>query len=100
MTNREEALESAERLWAVAQRDTHQSRHIAHFVMGLFNGRDYPFDLSRLMCLDERLLLDCMKVLEWSSMKSSWINDFMDRPNSDFVALAAEHGIRPVELRD
>jgi hypothetical protein len=57
-------LAALQRLWVVAQRDTGQSGVIARFLLGLYNGNRFPFDLTDLRRLDTALFLDCMAVLQ------------------------------------
>ena len=51
------------RLLEVAQRDSGQCRRIAHFLLGLYNGDRFPFDLTDLRGIDDALFEDCMRVL-------------------------------------
>ena len=51
------------RLYDVAQGDTGQCRTIVRFLVGLYNGSAYPFDLTDLRALDHSLFADCMAVL-------------------------------------
>ncbi|MGZ8317473.1 MAG: DUF7673 family protein [Telluria sp.] len=51
------------RLLPVAQRDTGQSGVVARFLLGLYNGSRFPFDLTDLRRLDYALFDDCMAVL-------------------------------------
>lgn len=52
------------RLVDIAQRDTGQSRKVAKFLLGLYNGPVFPFDMTELRCLDLVIFRDCMSVLE------------------------------------
>lgn len=52
------------RLISVAKRDTGQSRRIGRFLLGLYNGTAFPFDLSELRGLDPELFEDCLAVLK------------------------------------
>jgi hypothetical protein len=56
-------LEALKRLFPVAQRDTGQSRIVARFLLGLYNGYRFPYDLTDFRCLDDALFRDCMQVL-------------------------------------
>lgn len=58
-----EGVAALQRLAVVANRDTGQSRIIARFLLGLYNGRGYPFDLTDFRSLDYALFDDCMAVL-------------------------------------
>jgi hypothetical protein len=45
-------VEALKRLWPVARGDTGQSRVIARFLLGCYNGRRFPFDLTDFRLLD------------------------------------------------
>lgn len=51
------------RLYEVAQGDTGQCRTIMRFLVGLYNGNRFPFDLTDLRTVDDKLFEDCMAVL-------------------------------------
>lgn len=51
------------RLAPLALRSGGQSRILGRFLLGLYNGEDFPFVLSDLRALDLVLFEDCMKVL-------------------------------------
>lgn len=51
------------RLVPVAVRDTSQGRVVGRFLLGLYDGQCYPFDLTDLRALDLVLFEDCLKVL-------------------------------------
>ena len=55
--------ESLKVLWDVANRDSGQCRVIAAFLLGLYNGMRFPFDLTDLRCIDRALYEHCMNVL-------------------------------------
>lgn len=57
------------RLLPVAQRDTGQSSVIARFLLNLYNGDRFPFDLTDLRRLDYELFDDCLAVLK---MDAAW----------------------------
>ncbi|MBO3274167.1 DUF7673 family protein [Pseudomonas schmalbachii] len=52
------------RLIPVALRPTGQGGVIGRFLLGLYNGQDYPFDLTDLRRLDLALFDDCLQVLQ------------------------------------
>lgn len=56
------------RLVTVAQRDTGQSAVVGRFLLGLYNGLNFPFCLTDLRALDQELHNDCLAVLamDWS----------------------------------
>lgn len=51
------------RLVPIALRTSGQSRVLGRFLLGLYNGEDFPFDLTDLRRLDLVLFEDCLKVL-------------------------------------
>jgi len=51
------------RLVKMADRDTGQSNTVRQFLLGLYNGYRFPFNLIKLRGLDKNLFDDCMLVL-------------------------------------
>lgn len=51
------------RLAEVAERDTGQAETVRNFLLGLYNGYRFKFNLVRLRGLDKSLFDDCMAVL-------------------------------------
>ena len=51
------------RLVKVADRDTGQAATVRKFLLGLYNGYRFPFNLVKLRSLDKALFDDCMAVL-------------------------------------
>lgn len=51
------------RLVDVAKRDTGQAETVRAFLLGLYNGYNFPFDLTSLRSIDKDLFDDCMSVL-------------------------------------
>lgn len=56
-------LPALTRLRAVADRDTGQAGTVRAFLLGLYNGHRFPFNLTRLRGLDKALFDDCLAVL-------------------------------------
>lgn len=52
-----------QRLFQLAQKEHGQCRYIARFLLGLYNGTRFPFDLTDLRAVDDVLFADCMDVL-------------------------------------
>ncbi|MCG2581938.1 MAG: hypothetical protein KA296_13785 [Marinobacter sp.] len=61
---KERGMDPLLRLCKVAQGDSGQCHHVRRFLLGLYNGYRWPFDLIRLRNLDSNLLDDCLAVLE------------------------------------
>jgi hypothetical protein len=51
------------RLVKVADRDTGQAATVRQFLLGLYNGYRFPFNLVKLRGLDKSLFADCIDVL-------------------------------------
>ncbi|EIU6915705.1 hypothetical protein ABR147_001526 [Pseudomonas aeruginosa] len=51
------------RLAPIALQPTDQARTIGRFLLGLYNGEEFPFDLTELRGLDLDLFQDCLSVL-------------------------------------
>lgn len=56
-------IQALNRLIPIALNETGQSRIVGRFLLGLYNGEDFPFVLSDLRGLDMPLFQDCMLVL-------------------------------------
>lgn len=56
-------LPALSRLAAIADRDTGQAGTVRNFLLGLYNGYRFPFNLVTLRGLDKALFDDCMAVL-------------------------------------
>jgi hypothetical protein len=85
------------RLWAHAQGNTGQCRITSAFLLGLYNGRRFPFDLTKFRALDESLFRDCLDVLEMDSTPMREVHDVLGVPGRQFEALAQYWGLVDVE---
>jgi hypothetical protein len=56
-------LAALERLLPIAARDTGQSGRVRNFLLGLYNGQAFPFDLTDLRMLDDAIQEDVLAVL-------------------------------------
>ncbi|MEX6717518.1 hypothetical protein AB2C92_07285 [Pseudomonas aeruginosa] len=91
---REAGIAALKRLLEVAKRDTGQSGVVALFLLGLYNGRDFKFDMTELRRLDHSLFEDCLTLLRmdhnpeqevhqyvengqaiWQDLRRDWISD-------------------------
>lgn len=61
---REEGRAALMRLMPIAQQDTGQSGVIARFLLGLYNGERFPFDMTEFRRLDGSVFDDCIAVLK------------------------------------
>ncbi|EHP44228.1 hypothetical protein OR16_04602 [Cupriavidus basilensis OR16] len=61
--DRDRGLDSLAHLVEVAEGDTGQAGIVARFLAGLYNGTNFPFDLTELRGLDADLFEHCLAVL-------------------------------------
>jgi hypothetical protein len=88
--------EALGRLFRVAQGDTGQSRKVAAFLLGCYNGTRFPFDLTDFRGLDYSLFEDCMTVLRMDYQPSQEVHCYFDRGGARFEQLAEDHGLTDV----
>lgn len=91
---REAGIAALRRLLDVARSDTGQSGVVALFLLGLYNGRDFKFDMTELRRLDRELFEDCLTLLRmdhnpekevhqyfengqdiWQGLRRMWVSD-------------------------
>lgn len=90
-------LAALRRLWAHAQGETGQCRITSAFLLGLYNGHRFPFDLTKFRALDESLFRDCLAVLEMDSTPKMEVHDVLGVRGRRFEALAQYWGHVDVE---
>lgn len=82
-----------DRLLAVAQGHSGQCRTVAAFLLGLYNGPDYRFDLTSLRGLDLNLHRDCMAVLAMDYTAKVEVHELVEDGTQVFLALASQWGL-------
>lgn len=82
------------RLMKIAQRDTGQSRRVAAFLLGLYNGARFRFDLTDLRGLDIDIFDDCMRVLQMDFVPRQEVHDYFLFGDHVFEQLANDWGYR------
>ncbi len=76
-------IEALQRLVPVAQRDSGQSGVIGRFLLGLYNGQSFPFDLTELRRLDLGLFDDCLAVLRLDNTPEQEVHTYL--PNGGAI---------------
>ncbi|MDG4868632.1 hypothetical protein P8631_11530 (plasmid) [Guyparkeria sp. 1SP6A2] len=79
-----------ERLVAIASGESHQCIHIRHFLLGLYNGPVFPFDMTRLRALDEDIQADALTVLEADMTPRVEIHERIENGSAIFDAWATK----------
>ena len=57
-------VDALARLLNIARGHSGQCRHVAAFLLGLYNGNRFKFDLTDFRCLDREIFEDCLEVLK------------------------------------
>ncbi len=91
---RVEGERALRRLLPVAQRDTGQSMVIARFVLNLYNGERFPFDMTDLRRLDFQLFNDCMAVLRMDFQPQKEVHLYFENGGAIWEALAKQWGFK------
>jgi len=87
-------FEALQRLMPIAQCDTGQSQVIARFLLSLYNGDRFPFDLTDFRRLDLALFNDCMAVLAMDFSPEKEVHKYFENGGERFESLAKEWGFR------
>jgi hypothetical protein len=73
------------RLAKIAERDSGQAETVRHFLLGLWNGYRFPFNLVRLRGLDKALFDDCMAVLTLDARATAKeVHQYLDNGGEQF----------------
>lgn len=73
---REAGIAALHRLISVAMNRTGQSRIVGRFLLGLYNGPEYPFVLTDLRSLDTALFIDCLDVLRLDNQPECEVHEY------------------------
>lgn len=73
---------------------TGQGRRIAAFLLGLYNGTRFKFDLTDFRSLDAEIFADCMLVLEMDSHPRQEVHRYFVNGSKIWEQLAVDWGIR------
>lgn len=84
----QDGIPALQRLMAVARRPTGQGDRIARFLLGLYNGKRFPFDLTELRGLDFELFEDCLRVLRKDYQPVQEVHRYFPDGSALFEALA------------
>lgn len=88
-------FEALQRLYAVAIGHSGQCRYVARFLLCLYNGQRFPFDLTDLRGLDRALFDDCMTVLRMDARAHvREVHTYFDKGSAKFEALAEQWRIQ------
>lgn len=83
-----------QRLYKVAIQHSGQCRIIARFLLGCYNGRRFPFDLTDFRAIDEELFQDCLAVLRMDARPEREVHLHFKFGGKKFEKLARDWEIR------
>lgn len=72
---------------------TGQSGVVAKFLLGLYNGPRFPFDMTQLRRLDHALFLDCLSVLMMDSNREKEVHEYFERGGEIWEQMADDWGL-------
>ncbi len=90
--DREAGEAALRRLLPIALRDSGQSRRVAAFLLGCYNGKRFPFDLSQLRSLDYSIMEDVLAVLRMDANAYQEVHCYFENGSRIFEKMAADWG--------
>lgn len=82
-SNSNHPLDALVRLWHFSQNHHSSARAAAKLLLGLYNGRRFPFDLTDLRLFDAERLHDVLTVLQMDASPQKevhcWLNEIFGR---------------------
>ncbi len=82
-TIRTAGVAALERLLKIAQGSSGQCRYVARFLLGLYNGTRFPFDMTNFRCLDRVIFKDCIAVLAMDYQPLQEVHRYFDRGDNE-----------------
>jgi hypothetical protein len=74
---------------------TGQARRIVAFLAGLYNGTDYPFDLTELRGVDRDIAADALDVLRLDSLGQKEVHRYVEKGDAVWRELIEDYGLKP-----
>jgi hypothetical protein len=74
---------------------TGQTGRLARFLAGVYNGNEYPFDLTDLRALDTDLANACIDYLNYDRLGKVEVHTHLPDGGRQMQWFIAQHGIRP-----
>lgn len=91
--NRKRGEAALRRLMPIAQGHSGQCRFVARFLLGLYNGTRFPFDLTDMRCVDGEILDDFLDVLRMDFNLVQEVHMYFQDGNAIFEELARDYGV-------
>ena len=83
-------LEALKRLLPIAQGNSGQCKYVAGFLLSLYNGRRFKFDLTDFRGLDRKIFDDCMAVLAMDFQPYQEVHEYFENGGKVFEQLARD----------
>jgi hypothetical protein len=80
-------------------RTTGGAKRLVRFLAGLYNGQDYPFDLTELRGLDTNLGNACLDYLNYDRLGIKEVHKHLSNGDGDLHRWLEEYGIQPSSKR-
>lgn len=90
---REEGVAALTRLLKIAQGHSGQCRHVAAFLLSLYNGRRFKMDLTDFRCVDREIFDDCMAVLKMDNQPAQEVHTYFKNGGRIWEQLATDWDI-------
>ena len=74
---------------------TGQARRLVRFLAGVYNGHDFPFDLTDLRALDLELANGCIDYLNYDRLAKAEVHTHLPGGGAQMQTFLKRHGIRP-----
>ncbi len=74
---------------------TGQTRRLVRFLAGVYNGSDFPFDLTDLRALDAELANACIDYSNYDRLGKAEVRTHLPDGGRQMEWFIAQHGIRP-----
>ena len=87
------AVDALERLFDLAHGHSGQCRHVAAFLLGLYDGARFSFDLTEMRCVDTKIFNDMLTVLKLDNQPTREVHDYFENGGAAFEALAVRYRI-------
>jgi hypothetical protein len=75
------------------------ARRLVRFLAGVYNGQDYPFDLTELRALDTELANACLDYLNYDRLGVKEVHRHLANGDRDLHRWLEDYGIKPVSRR-
>lgn len=72
---------------------TGQAGRLVRFIAGVYNGQDYPFDLTDLRALDTRLANACLDYLNYDRLAKREVHHHLSRGERELHEWLEEYGL-------